>query len=123
MLEDDRVSIQEVEGGFLVSIGGLALRVPSYKAEESTVWRIAKPARNAEHPTMKPVALVERAIRNSSRRGQVVLDPFAGSGSTLAACEVTGRIFAGCEIDPRYVDVCVNRWQNLTGRKAEKRAG
>ncbi len=120
LIEDDRLSIQETDDGFVVSIGGLVLKVPSYEAEESTIWRIPKPTRNAEHPTMKPVALVERAIRNSSKRGQIVLDPFAGSGSTLAACEVTGRIFAGCEIDPRYVDVCVARWENLTGRKAER---
>ena len=67
---------------------------------------------------MKPVALVERAIRNSSRTGDLVLDPFGGSGTTLIAAETTGRKATLLELDPRYVDVIVTRWQRFTGRSA-----
>ena len=67
---------------------------------------------------MKPVGLVERAIRNSSPRGGVVLDPFGGSGTTLIAAVRTGRTAALLELDPRYVDVIVERWQAETGRDA-----
>lgn len=83
-----------------------------------TVWEFDKPSRNAEHPTMKPVALVERAIINSSRDGQSVLDLFGGSGSTLIAAEKTGRIARLMELDPIYVDVIIKRWQEFTGRMA-----
>jgi DNA modification methylase len=67
---------------------------------------------------MKPVALVERAIRNSSKSRDIVLDPFGGSGSTLIACEKTGRQARLIELDPKYCDVAVERWQRLTGRRA-----
>jgi DNA modification methylase len=67
---------------------------------------------------MKPVELVERAISNSSQRGNVVLDPFAGSGTTLIAAERTGRVARLIELDPKYVDVIVKRWEAFTGRKA-----
>jgi DNA modification methylase len=67
---------------------------------------------------MKPVALVERALRNSSQRGDLVLDPFGGSGTTLIAAEATGRRAAVLELDPKYVDVIVQRWQQFTGREA-----
>ncbi|HXJ44213.1 MAG TPA: DNA methyltransferase, partial [Bryobacteraceae bacterium] len=70
------------------------------------------------HPTQKPVALVRRAIENSSRAGDVVLDLFGGSGSTLVACEKTGRNARIMELDPRFIDVIVKRWQNFTGRTA-----
>ena len=86
--------------------------------DQADVWFIDKPHRNDLHPTMKPVALAERAIENSSRRGNVVLDPFAGSGSTVIACENTGRLGRAVEIDPRYVDAIVIRWQTYTGRRA-----
>jgi DNA modification methylase len=69
---------------------------------------------------MKPLALMERAIRNSSRDGDLVLDPFAGSGSTLIACERTGRVCAGIEVDPVYVDVAVARWERFSGNAAER---
>lgn len=84
-----------------------------------TVWEIARPKRSKEHPTMKPVELVERGIANSSLRGGRVLDPFLGSGSTLIAAERTGRVCYGLELDPRYVDVVVKRWEDFTGNKAE----
>ena len=67
---------------------------------------------------MKPVELIERAVRNSSRSGGVVLDPFGGSGSTLIACEKTGRHARLLEVEPKYVDVIVRRWQEFTGKRA-----
>ena len=67
---------------------------------------------------MKPVELVERAIKNSSKTGDVVMDPFGGSGTTLIACERTGRRARLIEIDPMYVDVIVTRWQEFSGRDA-----
>jgi DNA modification methylase len=76
---------------------------------------VDKPARNDLHPTMKPVALVERAIRNSSKSRDIVLDPFGGSGSTLIACEKAGRHARLVELDPKYCDVIVRRWQDWSG--------
>ena len=72
---------------------------------------------------MKPVGLVERAIRNSSRAGQIVLDAFGGAGSTLIACETTGRRAQLIELDPKYVDVTVKRWQDYTGQSKEQSQG
>ena len=86
---------------------------------QGDVWFIDKPHRNDLHPTMKPVELVEKAIENSSRKNNVILDPFAGSGSTLIACENLARQARLVEIDPLYVDVIIRRWQNYTGRVAE----
>jgi DNA modification methylase len=86
--------------------------------DQGDVWHFDKPARNDLHPTMKPVALVERAIRNSSKTRDVVLDPFGGSGSTLIACEKAGRHGRLMELDPRYCDVIVRRWQEWTGAMA-----
>jgi len=85
---------------------------------QSTVWQFDRPSRNAEHPTMKPVALLEYLICNSSRQGDVVLDPFAGSGSTVIACEQLGRRARAMEIDPVYCDVVVRRWMAFTGNEA-----
>ena len=82
------------------------------------MWNIKKPQKNDLHPTMKPVELVERAIRNSSRPGDIVLDPFGGSGTTLIAAEKTGRIGWLIELDPKYVDVIVRRWQDWSGQEA-----
>ncbi len=89
--------------------------------DQGDVWQINKPAKNDLHPTMKPVELVERAIRNSSKPGQVVLDPFGGSGTTLIAAEKTGRVARLIELDPKYVDVIVRRWQDWTGQQANRR--
>jgi DNA modification methylase len=83
------------------------------------VWFVDKPVRNDLHPTMKPVALVERAVRNSSKTRDIVLDPFGGSGSTLIACEKTGRHARVIELDPKYCDVIVRRWQAWTGKTAK----
>ena len=86
--------------------------------DQGDVWFIDRPSHNDLHPTMKPVGLVERAIRNSSARGGLVLDPFGGSGTTLIAAERTGRIARLIELDPKYCDVIVERWQAETGRAA-----
>ena len=88
--------------------------------DQSDVWQIKKPHKNDLHPTMKPVELVERAIRNSSRPGNSVMDPFGGSGTTLIAAEKTGRIARLIELDPKYVDVIVRRWQDWTGKQATR---
>jgi len=86
--------------------------------DQGDVWCIDKPRVNDLHPTMKPVELVERAVRNSSQKGDLVLDPFAGAGTTLIACHKTGRRARLVELDPRYVDVTITRWQAYTGEKA-----
>jgi DNA modification methylase len=86
--------------------------------DQGDVWFFDKPAKNDLHPTMKPVALVERAIRNSSKTRDIVLDPFGGSGSTLIACEKTGRQARLIELDPKYVDVIIQRWQAYSGKAA-----
>ena len=86
--------------------------------DQGDVWFVDKPRKNDLHPTMKPVALVERAIRNSSKSRDIVLDPFGGSGTTLIACEKTGRSARVIELDPKYVDVIVGRWQEFTGKAA-----
>ena len=94
--------------------------------ENSTVWDSPSPKfimgasdeQKYDHPTQKPVELMRRPILNHTKRGEVVYDPFLGSGTTLAAAEATGRVCYGLEIDPKYVDVIVTRWQNFTGKKA-----
>jgi DNA modification methylase len=86
--------------------------------DQGDVWFFDKPVRNDLHPTMKPVALVERAIRNSSKTRDLVLDPFGGSGSTLIACEKTRRHARLMELDPKYVDTIILRWQAWTGEQA-----
>jgi DNA modification methylase len=86
--------------------------------DQGDVWFVDKPARNDLHPTMKPVALVERALRNSSTSRDIVLDPFGGSGSTLIACEKASRQARLIELDPSYCDVIVQRWQAWTGEQA-----
>jgi DNA modification methylase len=86
--------------------------------DQGDVWFFNKPHSNPLHPTTKPVELIERAIHNSSKSRDIVLDPFGGSGSTLIACEKTGRQSRLIELDPRYVDVVVRRWQEFTGQMA-----
>lgn len=88
--------------------------------KQTTVLEFEKPDRNAEHPTMKPVPLMAYQIRNSSKVGDTVLDEFGGSGSTLMACEQTGRRCVTMELDPHYCDVILKRWEDYTGRKAER---
>ena len=79
----------------------------------------SRPRRSETHPTMKPVELVARALSNSSRPGDLVYEPFAGSGSTIIAAEQTRRRCVALEIDPRYAQVAIERWQAFTGRTAE----
>ncbi len=87
---------------------------------ETSVFEYPKPHASRDHPTSKPVRLVAAMLRNSTDAGDVVVDPFLGSGSTLIAAEQLGRVAIGCDIDPRYVDVAVERWQTVTGGKAKR---
>lgn len=88
----------------------------------SNVWDIKRPMKSELHPTMKPIELIATAL-NHNPKSKTVLDLFGGSGSTLIACEQLGRKCYMCELDPHYVDVIVERWENLTGRKAVKQNG
>lgn len=90
--------------------------------DQGDVWFINKPVKNDLHPTMKPVELVERAIRNSSKTRDIVLDLFGGSGTTLIAAEKAQRRARLVELDPKYVDVIVKRWQDYTGAKASRQS-
>ena len=85
---------------------------------QSTLWEENKPAANRIHPTAKPVELIERALVNSSKAGDIVVDLFAGSGSTLIACERRNRKSRLMEIDPKYADCIVRRYQEYTGKQA-----
>jgi len=85
---------------------------------QSSVIEVARPKKSSWHPTMKPVGLIDVALANSSRSGDTVLDPFLGSGSSLIAAQGIGRRLCGLEIDPRYVDVAVARWEAFTGEGA-----
>ncbi|MHB8276490.1 MAG: site-specific DNA-methyltransferase [Candidatus Humimicrobiaceae bacterium] len=86
---------------------------------ESDVWEIKRKASNQMvHPTQKPLELIAKAITNSSHRGEIVLDNFSGSGATLMACEKTKRKFYGIELDPKYCDVIIARWEKYTEKKA-----
>ena len=99
-------------------------RIFHNKGKENDVWTLRKLSpTNKIHTTEKPVGLVERAIKNSSNNNQIVIDFFSGSGSTLIACEKNNRIFKGLELDPKYCDVIIKRWENFTGKKAELENG
>lgn len=87
---------------------------------ETSVFDIPRPKASPDHPTGKPVALVEAHLANSTAHGDLVLDPFLGSGTTMIACEKLGRSAYCLEIEPRYVDVAVRRWEEFTGREAER---
>jgi DNA modification methylase len=86
--------------------------------DQGDVWFIDRVPRNDLHPTMKPLALVQKALENSCKSGDIVLDPFSGSGTTLIACETLRRRGRLMELDPKYVDVAVRRWQSFTGAAA-----
>ena len=88
--------------------------------KEDSVWEEERPQASPQHPTMKPVSLCVRATENSSKTGDVVADPFLGSGTTVIAAERTGRRCFGAEIDPRYCRVVISRWEAFSGAKAEK---
>lgn len=86
--------------------------------KQTTILNFDKPVRNGEHPTMKPIALFDYQIKNNTKKEDTVLDLFAGSGTTLIACEQNGRISYNMELDEKYVDVIIDRWETLTGGKA-----
>lgn len=86
--------------------------------DQGDIWFVNKPQANVLHPTQKPVELVERAIKNSSKSRDTVLDPFAGSGTTLIACEKHGRQARLVELEQRYVDTVIRRWEQYTEGKA-----
>jgi DNA modification methylase len=94
------------------------------ETHQTTVIREPKPSRSVEHPTMKPVKLIARLVRNSTKKGDLIIDSFLGSGTTLVAAEQMKRTCHGLELSPAYCDVIVHRWEALTGQKAilEKRA-
>lgn len=91
-----------------------------YGRSEVSVWEIGKPQSSKLHPTMKPVKLYARAIGNSSKEGDLVLDPFGGSGTCIIACEQLNRRALSFEIEPSYCDVIIERWETLTGERAVK---
>lgn len=86
--------------------------------KQTTILEFDKPSRNGEHPTMKPVALFEYQLLNNTKGGDIVLDSFGGSGTTLIAAEKNGRIGRLMELDPKYCDVIIKRWEDFTGKKA-----
>lgn len=87
--------------------------------KQTTVIDYNKPSRNGEHPTMKPVGLFDYQIKNNTKGSDIVLDLFGGSGTTVIACEQNGRKARCMELDPHYCDVIIQRWENLTNKKAE----
>ena len=113
VMPDGTVQVDLGDQVVVISGEGLAL-----ETVEGSVLRVDKPARSAEHPTMKPVALIARMLENSTRPGDLVFDPFGGSGSTLIACHKLRRKARLIELDPRFVDVIVERWQAYCGREA-----
>lgn len=86
--------------------------------KQTTILNFDRPTKNKEHPTMKPVKLFDYQIQNNTKGGDIVLDLFGGSGTTIVACEQNGRCARVMELDPRYVDVIIDRWEKLTGKKA-----
>lgn len=86
-----------------------------FRQEADHHWEYDRPKASKDHPTMKPIALMAYPVQNSSMMGCVVLDPFLGSGSTLMACEQTGRICYGVELEEKFVDVIVNRYMEMKG--------
>lgn len=106
-------NLEEMKKEELIELLKDILSVPT------SIIRENRPMSSVQHPTMKPVKLLARLICNSARHGEIVLDPFLGSGSTLLACEQTGRTCRGIELDPHYCDVIVQRWEEITGEKAQ----
>jgi DNA modification methylase len=119
---DGSVFSQNADGTVLVRVDQQSLLISgtdlTVQTVEPTVLWVARPSRSDEHPTMKPVELIARMLRNSTQSRDIVLDLFGGSGSTLICCEMLGRSARLCELDPRFVDVIVRRWQDFTGQAA-----
>lgn len=129
--ERNKTTISEFEGQAFEQIGDRAWQIRigeqtlivegdgvTVRDARPTVLTEEKPKKNGEHPTMKPVALIERYLLNSTKTGDVVLDLFGGSGSTLIACEKLGRAARLVELDEKFADVIVRRWQEYTGKEA-----
>lgn len=117
---------QAEDGTWVVRVGDRSLVIRGDVQVEEVVPSVIcepKPKRNDVHPTMKPVALIERMLRNSARPGDLVLDPFGGSGSTLVAADRLGMSARLIELDPKFGDVIIRRWQDYTGRRAERDDG
>ena len=119
VLEDQPRDFKKMKKEELV---GILEEIYSDKSPVSVI-REDKPNKSDLHPTMKPIKLLARLIRNSSRAGELVLDLFGGSGSTLIACEQMSRRCYMMEYDPKYIDVIIERWEKLTGKKAQKIKG
>ena len=116
VFEEEKLSLQKAKKEDLIQIiKDLQQKV---YAGTTTIYH-DKPSASSDHPTMKPVKLIGKLLFNSSDIGDTVLDSFGGSGSTLIACEQTGRICRTMELDPKYCDVIVKRWEEMTGRQAE----
>ena len=128
--EDGHLSIQEKDGEnfitFQVGLEDVIIKVSDYEIvhrgddSNNSTWFMDRPTRNTEHLTMKPIHLVVRAIENSSKYKDIILDLFGGSGSTMIAAEQTGRKAFIMELDPKYCDVIVKRWEKLTEKTAKK---
>nr|WP_245691388.1 site-specific DNA-methyltransferase [Desulfuromonas thiophila] len=112
---NDDGSVTVTVGGEILIISGENLRATPVC---SSLFRAEKPRSSADHPTMKPPELIASMLKNSTRKGDIVLDLFAGSGSTLIACEAHGRLARLVELDPLFCDVIVRRWQHFTGKSA-----
>jgi DNA modification methylase len=122
------ININKTADGYQLSLTNgleqLVVKIPSYEIVDLTdssgtsIWNVDKPKKNGEHPTMKPLKLVAKAINNSSKDGDIVVDLFGGSGSTLMACDQLGRKCYTMELDPIYVDVIIQRWEEFTNKKA-----
>jgi len=131
--EGGLVTATPVADGYELHIGGpleaIVVKVPRFEIicregdELTTVWRVNRPVRSAEHPTTKPVELICRALKLSSRRGDVVQDLFGGSGSTLVAAEMEGRRAHLMELDPAYCDVICRRYERFSGSRPRLEAG
>tara|TARA_X000001382_G_C3058904_1_gene143634 strand:- start:29 stop:595 length:567 start_codon:yes stop_codon:yes gene_type:complete len=92
--------------------------------KNTSIWNVKRDSVSGyKHPTQKPVALSQKAVLNNSKEDDIVFDSFLGSGSTLIACEKTNRKCYGIELDPKYCDVIVKRWENFTGKKAKLKNG
>lgn len=116
VIELDKKDLNKMSKSELIKIVR-DLQVPE---QATSIIEEDKPAKNPLHPTMKPIRLIGRLIANSSKPGQTVLDTFGGSGSTLIASEQLGRKCFTMELDPKYVDVIIDRWETFTGQRAIK---
>lgn len=89
------------------------------KFHTTSIWNIDRPTKSKEHPTMKPLELIQECLLNSSQENDLIMDLFGGSGSTMMACEQLNRTCYMMELDPKYCDIIIDRWERLTGNKAE----